>query len=182
MDHDYKNQIIRHELGHWTTAKSLGFSVGDIMINVSSDRRGGHHASSRIFPMHSFENLNSLVDYLENRIAILYAGFHSQISRIDDTQKEHIDSIRDIDCSDDNSKIRELSIILRGIIHCGNLTTDNEEEQTLAILEKSDELSKKIFEENISIIAMMAPKISRKIIQPSEPYTILYSDLNSWWD
>ncbi|HGS4461940.1 TPA: hypothetical protein ACMDOB_001815 [Vibrio metschnikovii] len=43
LDEKYKENLIRHEIGHWLVAQKLGFSTGDIMIKIMVDTSGSHY-------------------------------------------------------------------------------------------------------------------------------------------
>ena len=49
--HQYKKELIYHELGHWLVSKTLGFKVGSIELEILEVKNThGHNGSSKIYP------------------------------------------------------------------------------------------------------------------------------------
>jgi len=66
-------QLARHEVAHALIAKSLGFTVGEIRIGVSS-ATGDHEGSSGATSNRHLKTVEDVVQYSEDRIVVLMAG------------------------------------------------------------------------------------------------------------
>lgn len=117
-----RNSLIKHELGHWLTARHLGFGVGGITlrIDLAIDRRSnkpffGHYGTAHIDPTPIFKALNDIDTYLINRLTVLYAGVAAQIMDIEDATEELTTKLLNTDGASDLRVIQELMPIIQGI-------------------------------------------------------------------
>lgn len=117
-----RNSLIKHELGHWLTARHLGFDVGGITlrIDLAIDRRSnkpffGHHGTAHIDPTPIFKDLNEVETYLINRLTVLYAGVAAQVMDLEDATEDLTTKLLNTDGASDLRVIQELMPIIQGI-------------------------------------------------------------------
>jgi len=124
--------VIQHELGHWFMSRSVGFSTGNLKVDIDSEKCLG--GSCDCFPVLDISSLDKFREYLERRTAVLYAGTMSEllfwtprkgISLSD--RSEHL--LSKGSASDDGVKAFELEILLRNIRFSGSLSSHLEIEQ-----------------------------------------------------
>lgn len=179
----YKEKVIRHEIGHWLSARELGFEVGDINLNILENQVGfGHEGSATIKPCHNIEGIEDLKIYVENRIAILLSGVLSQVMSEDETEvnSSMVEELLDSDGADDNSKIIELSHILRGSIYKGDMNSDNEIEQLAEIMEICWKKSCDVLSKKKELIDYLLNQISIEITSTNKEYTFNNSKIEEW--
>ena len=112
--------IVTHEVGHWITARKLGFTTGGIQFDKEHPEDSG---STKIFPMPKFETLDDVESYCMKRLAVLCAGMISEVLFRNPNSPEITDSdliqeaqkLVDESGVDDTGKIKELIFIVRGI-------------------------------------------------------------------
>jgi hypothetical protein len=102
--------VARHESGHLIVARSYGFSTGDIKLTTEE---GG--AVVELQP--SVPTVDKIVEYLEKRIVVLYAG-----SLAESLVQKKVDGPKAIKflnstAKNDYAKVRELARVLAGIAH-----------------------------------------------------------------
>lgn len=179
----YKEDVIRHELGHWLTARELGFGVGSIEINILQNRIGlGHEGVATILPCHRIEEIECLNNYVKNRIAILFSGVLSQVMAKDEAEvnSDLVEGLLASDGADDNSKIIELCHILRGSLYKDNMSAENELEQRNEIMNACWEIACSTLKKNKKLIGFLVDKICSEVIQSNKKYTFDKSQIESW--
>ncbi|MFN3769405.1 MAG: hypothetical protein ACK4TD_13625 [Ectopseudomonas guguanensis] len=117
-----RNSLIKHELGHWLTARHLGFPVGGITLRIdfallprSQKPVFGHHGTAHIDPTPIFNDLGDVEAYLIDRLTVLYAGVAAQIMDIDDPSSDLTTELLNTDGASDLRVIQELMPIMQGI-------------------------------------------------------------------
>ena len=173
---DYAESVIRHELGHWITAKHFGVNVGQIEVCISGSIRNGfeHQGYAQIFPFPSIKNLVDIKQYIDQRITILIAGFYCQFLFLteklkeefadyneDQTQKSNIYqkyiasnpsyNIDDIP-GDDRSKLIELITIKLAIEHPEGSFVGKETDYRNDVMVSSIEVISRILNEHIELM------------------------------
>jgi hypothetical protein len=104
-----------HEAGHYVVARVLGFKTGSLKLQVI-DMNGGHIGGSVLQPRRALSNVDEILDYLEDRIQVLYAGALAQSlsnGKIDD--KVAVSVLEEGGGQTDFAKVRELLHIIRNI-------------------------------------------------------------------
>ena len=175
----HRKEVIYHELGHWTLAKTLGFRVGNIKLEIYKDQKSNywHNASSEIFPQPHIQNNEELDEYLVNRICVLQAGVASQLL----ISSESVDSLFKDSGKDDHSKIQELLFILRGIRFTKEqITVKNELKQKQVITDECWSKVVNILNNNENKIKYIASKIETIVKKTNEKHIIKYNDLLEW--
>lgn len=174
----YKANLVRHELGHWFVARSLGFEVGEIAVEVKRGVRMafGHRAHSHIDLHPSLRTLEEASGFLAKRISVLWAGVAFQSTL--DTRGP--DVIRDTDAADDHAKLRELAFVLRGIRFPNDNVRDNELDQLQAICDESWMTAKNIIETNIGILERLAARMGKVILKANFRYVFGAPQLTQW--
>jgi hypothetical protein len=66
-------QKARHEYGHWVIARMLGFKPGEVTLRVLN-KEGHHEGTSSIDTYRPLARTEEILDYLERRMQILFAG------------------------------------------------------------------------------------------------------------
>lgn len=180
---EYRNGVIRHELGHWVVARSLGFDVGGITIRILGGSHGslGHQGSAQLFPMPALSTLEDVLQYTEDRIAILYAGVATQAMFEKDIDAAGIETMMATDGMGDRSNIQELLHIARAIAHPVTRTSGNELEQTKEILERCWVRANEILEAHRTRISGMANRLRKQVVACDVEYAFTAAELDEWW-
>lgn len=66
-------KVGQHEVSHFIVAKVLGFETGPISLEVTHPH-DGHNAGAEINLYNKLSGLDNIIDYLERRITVLFAG------------------------------------------------------------------------------------------------------------
>lgn len=108
-------RIGQHEAGHYIVARVLGFRTGSISLTIT-DLSGGHRAGSEIIPACALSGDESIVDYLERRVIVLYSGALAEsISNGQLDNDSALKSIRTGGGMRDYDKARELIQLIRNL-------------------------------------------------------------------
>jgi len=146
-------KVCYHEVGHWLVTNFCNFFATDIEI-TATDNSGSYNGSSGIVKRKDLLNKDDIIQYIEDRIKILYAGILSEYLENGKVQKEKaIDFIDNVSSNyshihDDHNRINELFYILVNIIiptalpddeiqNNINAIQDRLVDETIAMLEKS---------------------------------------------
>ena len=173
-----KKAIIYHELGHWILAREFNFNAGDIIIELYPTMPITYSGSSQIFPEPSINNLDELIDYLKNRIAILLGGVISELLLEEDKSQENFDKLVKEHGKDDNKKIAEFLFIYSGVYF--NNKFQDRKKQTELINQECHEYTFQKIKENKNYIKYLATKISTIIKKTGKEYTISKDDIENW--
>src|ERR1700730_2598824 len=108
-----KIDILRHEAGHLVAGKLLGFETG--LIRLTEKDAGAEITLTPRLP-----DIAAIVDYIQRRVIVLYAGVASEALRGKTINQEQAlnDYSNEIGMND-FAKIRELLLLLAGI-NCGD--------------------------------------------------------------
>jgi hypothetical protein len=178
---EYAIDVIKHEVGHWIVANRLGFKTGDITIRIVQEGHSfGHDASANIRPEPDVTNITGLLEYLENRICILFAGVISQVIEKKNITKSTAADLLSTNGASDYQKIIELVFICRGIRFSGKITEENELIHRNAITSEYWKKADELVQNNKDSIAFISQKIARIVVQPGKTYTIRKAKLASW--
>ena len=171
VDRDRILKICRHELGHFFVAKKLGFKTTNLTFTFHKFK--GHLGGAGLEPNKpGIETIEDIINYLELRIVILYAGVISEATDNHGNYDSNyaLNQWHKDGGMQDHAKIRELTFLLRGILHPE--TTDNVliQNQLDSIDTGLIQRSGEIVIENIEVIYDAAYELSSKIILFETPY------------
>ncbi len=155
----HKERLFRHEFGHYVVARALGFPTGGISISLRVEGcppivrvKGG----SDIRLSEGIGSLNDLRQYLERRIAVLYAGACAETLK----PRSHdlkVDSDKATKCQGadgDFAKASELMHLLRNVLYS---TTDCYDDS--GIQREINELKDKLWTKAIQVVERFAKTI-----------------------
>jgi hypothetical protein len=126
--------IAQHEVGHYITARVVGFKTGAISL-VVFDFIGGHRGGAEIIPCCGLRNMQSIEDYLEHRITVLYSGALAEsLSKGQLNNDYAINAMRQGGAQNDYAKARELIQTLRNI-RFPDTTTEEEVQKNLDVID-----------------------------------------------
>ena len=106
---------IRHECGHVIVATELGFATGGILMDT---RAGTWVVGAEIDLPLSFETKDDVAEFIEKRIAVLYAGGLAESlenKKIQNEKAHRLFQSLDFKASTDFAKLREISRIWVGL-------------------------------------------------------------------
>lgn len=108
-------RIGQHEVGHYIAARLLGFKPGAISVTIT-DLHDGHNASAEVITACALSDKQSIIDYLNRRVIVLYSGVLAE-SLVDGIVVEEIahESLATKGGIRDQDKAKELLQLLRNI-------------------------------------------------------------------
>jgi hypothetical protein len=118
LDHERIRRICNHEAGYHVAARVMRFQTGGISAAVV--RSAGHSANSNILLWkESIPDQDRLIDYLERRIKVLYAGTIAESMDVQGNydQDHALYQWRLGGSMGDYAKIRELVQLIRTVRH-----------------------------------------------------------------
>lgn len=114
----YHSTILRtakHEAGHYIVGRALGFDFGALTIKFT-DLDGGHEAGAAIYLAQPVLDTAGIMDYLERRVQVLYAGVLAEsLDAVGKVQFPLALRYIGVSAKDDHSKVRELANLLRNL-------------------------------------------------------------------
>lgn len=156
----YKEHVVRHEIGHWYVAKTLGFDVGEIRIYLKKMAQHESHEAHAHINLHtSLNNKEDISEYLVRRVSVLWAGVIFQSV----SDKRSVEKIIETDGISDHSKLRELCYILRGMRFPSDTKIEKELEQINAVYDETWEKAKDIYISNETEIERLVKKVCSEI-------------------
>lgn len=118
-------RVAKHEAGHYIVARVLGFKTGEISLTML-DMNGGHSASSVIVLAQPLACDPSIMDYLERRVSVLYAGSIAEALNNGVVDNDAaLKTARELGGVRDWDKARELVQLLRNLRY-PDVTTEDE--------------------------------------------------------
>lgn len=173
----YKENVIRHEVGHWYVAKSLGFDVGKISIYFKKEAQYESHQAHAHMNIHpSLSSIEDIDDYLIRRVSILFAG--AMFQSVSD--KRPVEKILDTNGVSDHSKLRELCHILRGIRFPNDIKAAYELEQMHKIRDEAWEKAKHIYNSNEVEIECLVERICSEVEEWNKNYVFSSDRIHQW--
>jgi hypothetical protein len=108
-------RIGQHEAGHYIAARLSGFKPGAISVTIT-DLYDGHNASSEAITACALSDKQSIIDFLNRRVIVLYSGVLAE-SLVDGIVVEKIahESLTSKGGIRDQDKAKELLQLLRNI-------------------------------------------------------------------
>lgn len=172
-------RIGQHEVGHYIVAKILGFKTGAITLQIT-DLLGGHRAGSEIVPACALSGDQSIIDYLERRVTVLYSGALAESLSSGKLDNEYaLNSMRTGGAMRDYDKGRELIQLIRNV----KFTTAIDTEEIQAGLDLIDrELwnrAASIVEAEHLIIEGLGSRLASEINHVGQLFTLSEAELDS---
>lgn len=174
-------KLLKHELGHWLSAKELDFGVGDIEITIRCTGPNSYQplGSTMIYPpCESLTNLEQVETYLISRITVLVSGVISEFYKNGRLEVEKANSALDFSADTDNIKIKELLSIARPIRFNGDYDLEDFSGQLTTIYSECWGKSEAIIKRQVELIKYLSDELSKIIIMSNTNYTIKASEIN----
>lgn len=165
QDKKRSERICIHEAGHLITSKLFGFKTNGISMLIN--QRIGHSGEATIIlPMENITDNEKLIDYLEKRIQILYAGVIAEFTELN-KKFDNNNALKEWKVGGgaiDHAKIRELTHVLRNIKY-PNTLIDKEQQNELDLID-SEMFSRtvELIMDNIELIHSVGIALNDKII------------------
>jgi len=177
--HRKKHQlIVQHEVGHYIVAKILGFEVNDISI-VFFDLQGAHQGGSGLMLIEKITSVEATIQYLENRIIVLYAGALAQTLQ---NSKANIEEANELllrgGSQNDYAKIRELTRLLRNLKYPKTKCNDIAQNELDNISDSLFLKALKIIEKEANLIVGVSGKIESETYNTNEKLIFSKEDLD----
>lgn len=164
-------KICIHEAGHLISSKLLGFKTNGISIQIYSSI--GHSGEATIIlPTSEINDSDKLIEYLENRVQVLYAGVIAQFTDIN-KNFDNDNAIKEWNNGGgmvDYAKVRELVHVIRNI-KFPNTYIEKVQQSELDLIDK--EIFSKTAElimDKIEMIHQIGIQLSNKVINYNERY------------
>lgn len=160
--------VSKHELGHWVFAKLFDFNEDYIRILYRSHWNGNIYpdAYCKSFPQADCPDIESVSQYLENRIVCLQSGVASEfmmssdgkidISKVEEAYKDS--------ASNDNKQINELINIARGIRFSGKIDSKYEMSQKQKIYDEFWRKTEEIIVEHHDFTSEMSKLMADELL------------------
>lgn len=172
-------RIGQHETGHYISARILGFKTGSITLTIT-DLLGGHSAASELVPACVLSGDQSIINYLERRVTVLYSGALAEsLSKGILDNNFALKSIRSGGGLRDYDKARELIQLLRNI---KSPNADMEEEIQLGLDAIDNDLWNRaaaIVEAEYMIIEGLGDRLASEIEYVGQTFTLNEADLEN---
>lgn len=117
---DHAVQIANHEMGHYLTARALGFATGGVSLTVTMDLR--HQGGASIMLARPITSIDAMKAHLEARMMVLLAGAMSQTLSSSHSLGRHVDKAKAVailkgvmGAEQDYAKVKELQHLLRNL-------------------------------------------------------------------
>lgn len=185
IDLIYKRNFYKygqHEFGHYIAARTLGFETNGVTFTITGIPEG-HSGECVITLSKKLTSIEDTVEYIENRIIILYAGSLAEsISIGNDKKVDHAYARKELlegGAVNDHAKVRELLRILHNLTSSTELHKEATRKQELNDI--SDELwirAVKIVEKEWHIIEGMGERLVEGVKTSYEPFHLSAEDIN----
>lgn len=176
-DRSHIKRIGQHEVGHYIVARILGFQVGDISLTIT-DLVGGHIAGSEIELAMGLTTVESIIDYLENRVIVLYAGALAESLTKGRIDNEAAESIRLDGGKNDNDKARELIRLIRNIRFSDAQTEDEIKKGLDYIHNELWNKATNIVANDHKIIEGLGSRLASEITHTRKKFTLTTKEIN----
>lgn len=169
--------IAKHELGHYIVARVLGFRTGSISITIF-DFNGGHAGNSVIVPSQPLKCDESIMDYLERRVTVLYAGSLGQtLTKGIINNEEAIEIARKRGGKSDWDKARELVQLWRNLRYPEDLEEAEVQKRLTELDEKAWNRAAEILVVEQDLIEGIAERLAMDAKYLHRPATLTEEDL-----
>ncbi|MCR4313473.1 MAG: hypothetical protein NUV58_04450 [Candidatus Roizmanbacteria bacterium] len=177
-DRSHITRIGQHEVGHYIVARILGFQAGDISLTIT-DLVGGHIAGSEIELAMGLTTVESIIDYLENRVIVLYAGALAESLTKGRVDNKAAESIRLDGGKDDDAKARELIRLLRNIKFSDAQTEDEIQKGLYCICDKLWDQAANIVKKDHEIIEGLGSRLASEITHTGKTFILTEGEIKS---
>ena len=166
----------RHEFGHFTVARELGFNTGAVTI-AASPTLAGPGGTAELKLMHPVRSLPDVTTYCENRVKIHMAGVIAEA--IEDGTINHDKAIlyATTTGAHDKAKYSELLQLLRAIAYP---ETDDQDAANAELKTLCDRLwseTSAIIEKHRGFIEQMAQQLAEKPVKAFQKPTFTEAEL-----
>lgn len=164
---DRRLPVAKHELGHFTVARVLGFEAGDVVLAPSAII-GGAAGTASIKLLRPLKSSCDILMYCEGRIMVLFGGAIAEALEGGKVDNDAACSFSESTAQNDHAKARELLNIVRGIMHP---ETTDESFANAELKEISDRLwsrTVEIVERNEKFIDSMAWEIVKREVRSTQ--------------
>jgi hypothetical protein len=139
---------IRHECGHLVVARSLGFPTAGIHLSPTK-------AGAGIDLQLSFKTIDDVLEFIEKRVQVLYAGSLAESLSRNKIQFEVADKLLMSTAANDFAKVRELVRMWVGLKH-PDVTESKFEEKLTKANDRFYNKAAKLVESNADLIVDLA--------------------------
>lgn len=172
-------RICNHEAGHYIVSRELKFITGGIKVNIKSMHE--HISGAGIEPWTpNINNVNNIVEYLERRIKVLYAGVIAEatnkLGKYDSAYA--LNEWRKRGGKDDYAKIRELVQTLRNIKYPDTAESNKIQNELDKIDTKLIQEAGAIIMDRFELIQGVGDSIYRKIKNYNKDYELTEEEIN----
>lgn len=159
--------VAKHELGHWFAARHFGFNAENIRVSICTSMQGliYHEAHAKSWPQPDLPDIEAVVDFLHQRIICLQAGVAAEFFN-KETSSYNIESISEAykeTAKNDDNQIFTYANIVRGIKFVGNVSRENEYQQTQEIYDECWVRTEQIIIDNFPLIDAMSEMMADEL-------------------
>lgn len=162
--------VAQHEMGHYVLAKVMGFGTGGVTVELTGFN--GSRGASAIYLDQPVSDLDGVVNYLERRVLVLFAGalaealspIHIPKKGIDQPKASEIFLGPNLGADDDHSKVREALRLLRNIQHRSQCGEEEVEQQIREIANRLWARASELVERFEDTIVGLAGALSQRLV------------------
>lgn len=165
---DFARLVAQHEMGHYVLARRLGFTTGDVTIELL-DWRGGRRGGAAIELAKAITTPDDVAEYLRRRVIVLYGGGVAEaLPRYGSPSKTvDVEIAADIirnpgqGAEQDHAKAKELIHLLRNLVHPETppLETDRIQSELAALDTQLFERTVELVEADAGVILGLARRL-----------------------
>lgn len=170
--------VARHEFGHYTVARFLGFEAEDVKLAAKATL-GGVAGTAGLKLLHPLITSDDILKYCESRIKILFAGVLAEALENGVIKNDNAILYPETTGSQDHGKARELLQIARGILHPSTKEEKTANEELKSLSDRLWSEAGGIVEEYSDFIEGMALEIVKKDVRSFEGATFTGADLSA---
>ncbi len=152
---DVLEDLAAHEFGHLVAARAFGFNTGEIGIELTS-MDGSHIGTVEIEPHIVTSDLAAVMDYLQRRVMVHFAGMLSQWPQLL-MARQVFHAIQEEGGESDRQKAFELIRVILNIK--GDMTDDGPVREMLRLATKANQL----VTHNFTVIRFLASRFAANI-------------------
>lgn len=170
-------EIALHEAGHYIVARSLDFYSASISIEIK-DYYGNHNAGCAVDLTVPLKSKDDIINYLENRIKILYAGSLAEALNYKGISSEEGSKKIKESGKSDCDKARENIHLLRNILFPEDIESAKVQEELDEIEERLWNETIRLVESNAEIIEILGRRLTQLVTDFTTKYELLTEDIN----